>query len=439
MTRKLLCIAFLAALIPVTTASAQDDEGGEMPQDENHGLPSGHPPMGATQALVSGSPFDSDAHARQAGLARSGRRMQPEAVTQTGQGLPPGTIGVLVKDGKGQPLANKTVKLKITKQSIASGDKESEKTAVTDPQGRAGFVDQNTETSFVYEIQLAEGGATYTSGPFQLQRDAGEVVSLFVFPSTKDINATFIVSRALYVIQPRSDAFQIQCLLRIHNTNATTWLPGGLAIPLPKSWQAFQPGETTGDLSLKQADNAVVVEGTFTPGQHDFSFSFQLPNKKKETAQLLLPTLPHLVDARVFLEASQSMSLEVDGFEPSEATRGNDGQHALLAARDFLLTQTPATGTLSATISGLPTPGWGRYAAFGIAGAIALVGLAFAVSRDERLTPRTIGEDRERAKQLILDELVLLERSFRSEEIGPKTYEQARRLLLDSLARLEAS
>jgi hypothetical protein len=352
--------------------------------------------------------------------------------------LPAGSIVVLVKDGQGQPLSGKQVKLTTTKQSIASGDKVSDKTQATDAEGRAGFVDQGTETSFLYEVTLEEGTSTYTSGPFKLQQNAGEIVTLFVFPSTAEMNATFIVSRALYVIQPRSDAFQIQCLLRIHNTNPLTWIPGGLKIPLPSGWQGFQPGEASGDLKVQQSADAVIINGSFTPGQHDFAFGFQLPNKQDESAVLTLPTLPHLVDARVYLEASSSMGLRVSGFDAAEETRGNEGQYALLTAKDFLFENTPAPATLSATITGLPTRGWGRYVAYGIAGAVALLGLGFAASRDERLTPRTVGEDRERAKQLILDELVVLEAAYEAKHIGPKTYEQARRLLMDSLARLES-
>ena len=74
----------------------------------------------------------------------------------------------------------------------------------------------------------------------------------------------------------------------------------------------------------------MIIDGTFSPGQHDFSFGFQLANEHTETAHLTLPTTPHLVDARVFLTASADMGLLVEGFEPSEPTRGNDGQHALL-------------------------------------------------------------------------------------------------------------
>ena len=39
---------------------------------------------------------------------------------------------------------------------------------------------------------------------------------------------------------------------------------------------------------------------------------------------------------------------------------------------------------------------------------------------------------------MLLEELVLLKSSFERQDIGPRTYEQTQRLLLDSLARLES-
>ncbi len=352
--------------------------------------------------------------------------------------IPRGTIGVIVRDGQNQPLAQKKVDLKITRQSIAEGDKLSEQSVLSDAQGFAAFRNQRTETSFLYEVEVQDQGAKYTSGAFRLERDLGHIVSLFVYPTSKNIEDTMIISRGLYVIQPRAEVFQIEAILRIHNTDAVAWTPDGLAIPLPAGWKGFQPGETSGDLSIRQKDDVIYIDGTFSPGQHDFSFGFQLPNEQISTAQLVLPVPPHLVDARVFLEASKHMRLEVEGFEPAEPTRGTDGQNALLSSVDYLERSVNPPSQIAVTISGLPTKGLGTKIAFALAAVIALGGLGLTLSRKGRSSPGVAKEDRERAKALLLEELVLLEQAYKREEIGPKTYEQTRRLLLDSLARLEA-
>lgn len=407
------------------------------PVNPHAGLPGGHPPTGgAGFTLVKGSPFSSDQHKLQASAARSGQKFQLGSTVQPAKMIPSGTIGVLLKGANKEPIAGKRVELKIRRQSIEEGDRFSEKEATSDAQGLTAFRGLRTESMFVYEVEVTEGEAKYTSGPFRLDREQGHVVSMYLYPNSANADDTMIVSRALYVVQPRAEAFQIQAILRIYNTNAVTWTPGGLPIPLPKDWKGFAPGETTGDLKVRQKGDSVFVDGTFAPGQHDFSFSFQLPNRQRETAQLTLPTLINLVDAKIFVEASKTMSLSVAGFQPPEETRGTDGQHALLVKADFLQTGAPPSAFV-ATVTGLPTRGIGTPIAFVLAAVIAIGGLGLTLRLGGKAAPPVAAEDRARAKELLLEELVMLEDARKSDRVGPKTYEQTRRLLLDSLARLE--
>src|SRR5690606_37506317 len=118
-----------------------------------------------------------------------------------------------------------------------------------------------------------------------------------------------------------------------------------------------------------------------------------LSNPRTSTIRLELPTLPHLLDARVVVEASDEMNVRVDGFEPAQQTRGQQGQNALMTSRDYLGSGTPAGPTISAVITGMPGRGSGSWVATFIAGLVAVFGLAFAFSRKGKEETRLTQED----------------------------------------------
>jgi hypothetical protein len=243
----------------------------------------------------------------------------------------------------------------------------------------------------------------------------------------------------LYAMQPREDIFQIDTILRVQNGGTKTWSPKGFYVPLPAGFQAFRPPQAAGDLRAVLEGNRVHVTGSFTPGQHELSFGFQLPNSRETNIHFAFQTVPHLTDARVFLEATETMGLQVQGLRPAEKTNGQEGQNALMAAADFLGNGAEAPAALQVTVTGMPPRGKGNIVASVIAGLIAMVGIAYAKASADKSSANITSEDRSRAKSLLLDELVSLEQAFRAKGIGPKTYEHARRTLLDSMARLEVS
>lgn len=391
----------------------------------------------AQRPLVMGSPFSSPAHRHQAELLRANRSEGLRTQTMPGEGIPAGTIGLLLRNELNEPVAGATVKLLVTHESIAEGNTNTTKETTTDAQGRGGFVGLSTESSYKYEAVVEHDGARYGTGEIRLRREVGHIVLLYVFPTTGNIEETFVLSRLLYALQPREDIFQVDTILRIQNGGSKTWIPKDLYVNLPEGAQAFRPAKVEGDLRTTLDENRVHITGSFTPGTHEFTFGFQLPNPRTSNIQLQLHTPPHLVDTRVFLEASESMGLQVAGLRPAEPTRGLEGQNALMASGDFLAPESSgAPATLAVTITGMPERSPGALIASAIAAAIALVGIGYAGRRTQRVTTTLSDEDRTRARELLLQELVALEAAHRAKEIGPKTYEQARRTLLDSLARL---
>ncbi len=443
---------------PADTAAAESPAASNAAQPDPHapaaapqvpgGHPpiAGHPPMGAnagddtlSKFLATGSPFASERHKRQAEVARTGRMFVASSSSKEEPQMAPGTIGVVVRGADNKPLAGAEVRLTVLHESIEHGNSEKEVTATSNADGNAGFTKQPTDTSYQYEVVVRQGSARYSSGPFRLKTTHGQLVLMHVYPTTPSIDDTFIVTRALYVVEPRDDVFQVQVLFRFHNTNPMTWVPEHFSIPLPAGASAFRPANTTGDIRLLEQSGEVGISGSFTPGEHEISYSFQLPNDGEPTARLAMPLPPNMVDARLFVEASNSMTLSVSGLDAPTETRGKGGQRALLASRDFLTSTEARPTQLIARIAGLPSHGWGAIGATVIAATLALFGIAFATSREGKASKSIADADRQRARQLLLDELVEVEKAFADKRIGPKTRERTRQMLLDALARIEAN
>ncbi len=401
-----------------------------------HGDPHG---MGQTKPLLNGSPFASADHRHQAELLRAGRSPIPQSQNMPGDGVPPGTLGMLVRDGERAAVVGAKVKLFITHESIGQGNTESVRETNTDAQGRAAFTGLSTDSSYKYEAVVEQGGARYSTGAMRLRRESGQIAVLYVFPTTDAIDDTFVITRMLYALQPREDIFQVDTILRIQNGGTKTWSPKDFYVELPSEFSAFRPPQAAGDLRAVVEGKRVHITGSFTPGQHELSFGFQLPNPRTPNIHLALATVPHLTDSRVFLEATENMGLQVEGLRPAERTTGQEGQNALMASSDFLGSGAEGPSVLRVNVTGMPPRGRGNIIASIIAGLIAMAGIAYAKTSANKGTANLTNEDRARAKALLLDELVALEKAYRGKEIGPKTYEQARRTLLDSIARLETT
>ncbi len=91
----------------------------------------------------------------------------------------------------------------------------------------------------------------------------------------------------------------------------------------------------------------------------------------------------------------------------------------------------------AAPLSGIPTPGPGRWYALVIALCLG-VGGVFAANGafDDAGGGKDLAADKKRAREVLLRELVALEAARRAERIGPRSYEQSRSALIDAIARL---
>ncbi len=401
-----------------------EDQPGALPDDGDTGdqaLPPGHPSVAPGTG------------------ATPGASMPPADSSVPDSSLPRGTIQVRVVDAAGKPMSGALVRLGVLRQSIAEGDKKTSKTAMTQDDGNARFPALPTGTAMSYSVSVPYGEATYAVAPFNLRTDMGETVIVHVYTVTNDIAQALIGMRGVVYVEPRDDVFQLEVMFRVFNIGKVTWVPKDLEIVLPQDWKAFSSQDAMDDVRVEaDGDKGVKILGTFSPGQHDVTFRFQLPNPHDKTYTTTLNMPPHLAELRVITQSSPGMELHVEGFDPAQPGTNDQGDHVLFTSRQLKRGE-PELKDVSITLSGIPTPGTGRWVAVVIALAFAAAGVGVVASRERFQRPELIHEDYARARDVLLDELVALEEARQKERIGPRTYESTRRSLLDALTRLEAA
>ena len=404
-------------------ASAPDDSA----------APAGN--SGSTQNLPPGHPMI--APGTQASTA-SGFKAPPD-IAQPDAEVPKGTIKVQILDKDGHPVPGAMVKLGILQQSIAEGETRATKSAKTDANGRVQFDGLEAASGISYRVSVPEGRATYAADPFSLKTTMGQRVVLHVYPSTSDIRAAMVGMRGFGYIQPRDDAYQFEFMFQVFNIGSVTWVPKDVHLDLPHGWKAFVADKSMSDTRVvADGDSGIKLEGTFSPGQHQIGFRFQVPNEHNATTNFNMDMPPHLASMQMVVESAPGMSMRLAGFPASQPGTNNNGQRVLIAQRQLRQGE-PQMNQLSITLSGVPTPPEGRWYAVVIAMMFGLGGMGIAFNRSKGKTLMRVAQrDIDQSRELLLDELVALERARRREQIGPRTYESTRRALLDALARLEA-
>ena len=382
-------------------------------------MPNGHPPVGAGAAPTA-------AHAP-----------EQDAVV-TAPELPPGTILIKLVDANGDPVANSDVKLGVQFQKISEGEQHTDLHAKTDLGGMARFNNLTTGSDFSYRVSARSGPAEYSSDPVQLKGDMGVMALLHVYPVTRNPAEAAVGAIGYVYVETRDDVFQFEVLFRYGNRSGVTWVPENARMSLPDGFKAFKAGEAMTDVRFEEEPGrGVKLNGTFSPGQQSASFRFQVPRKEETSASFHFGLPPHVGEIRFIAEAAPGMEIDVDGFENPQTDVSQTGQRVLVTRRVAVRGQAAGLGDFVASLAGIPTPGSGRWIAALIA--TVLAGLGFAAFRG-KLGDETNADlqdrDAERARRVLLDELVQLTRARREERIGPSTYESARRALVEALARI---
>jgi hypothetical protein len=347
--------------------------------------------------------------------------------------IPPGTIELRVQDGAGKPLARQAVTLGIVYNSVAKGESRKRVTLSTDDLGVVRFTNLEIASGVSYRPTVVKDGATFAVSPFGLTVKNGIRALLHVYPVTSDVEQALIVSQTMIYAEVKDDRIQIQQAFTLYNFSRKAWLPPTeLLIALPSNYTAFAAQQGMTDLGVDAVpEKGVRLHGTVGPGQHVIEFKWQLPYTGDSEIKFDVGMAPHMAAARVIAPASKGMGMEVEGFDPVKLSTDGQGQRALITEKQ-LRREDPPLKSLTVTIKGLPTEGPGKI----LATMLAFGGIVMGLVLGSRKAPP---RDTKRERAQLLAALEGLELGHRDGSIGPKTYERARRELIDDLARTFAA
>ena len=426
--------------------------------------PAGHPPMapatqgtapassaaaapaGSVAPATSGSgvanphavnPAGANPHAAnpRAGNPHGGMNA-PRDTSSPDASVPKGGIVATIVDGAGQPLPGVTVRLGKMFQSIAQGDQRDSETQKSNAQGEVSFSNLETASTYSYRVTVEKGSAEYTTTPFRLAEDRGQRVLLHVYPVTSDLNEAQVMMRGLVYVEARDDAFQFEVWFQVYNVGGVTWVPAGVGMELPEHASAFTMREGMADTRFESdGDSRLKLLGTFSPGQHDIRFNFQVDNPQDAAAAFELVLPPRVGEFRVVAQAIKGMTLSARDFPPVQTSVGPQGERVLVTQ---MRSSDQSLDSVHFELAGLPTRGNAPWVAVLLALATAGSGVyvasqAPAPSRGRR---RKLTGELKKARDVLLNELVQLEQAKAQGKVGPQSYEHTRRALVTALARI---
>jgi hypothetical protein len=402
--------------------NANTAEAPPLTDPDEEALPEGHPAVGAE------NPHE---HAgKSSGMA--GVFDPPEDVESADAALAPGTIEVDLRDADDKAVPGELITLGMLVNSIAKGDTRKHLQATTDEHGRALFQGLETASNIAYRVSSGYQGGAFAASPFQLQQVKAMHVVLHVYPVTRDLATALIVCEATVAAELRDDRIQIEEALTLYNLGRTAWQPDDVRMALPEGFTAFNAQASMSDQGVDETGGAARLRGTFAPGRHAVQFRWQLPWSGDKDVDFDVGLPPHVAIARVMMPAMSTIKLTAADFPLPDVRHDEQGQSFLVTERR-LQPNDPRLTFLSIGIHDLPTPGAGRLIATLLAGCAVGVGLVFA-GAGRRRGREPLDRDAAHLRDALLVELASLERAHTSEQVGPKTYERARREILDAIA-----
>lgn len=419
MRRSLL----FAALLMMAPAMAVADDAGPMasgsvaPTASAPALPPGHP---HTPAPVQADP---------PGLFRA-----PADETEEDAEIPAGTIVVRILDADNAVVPNTKINLGVVRNSVAKGESREHREATTDARGFAHFAGLETGSEMAYRVSTTANGGAFAAMPFRLAEGKGMRVVLHVYDVTSDMSHEqfFETAGAMY-LELKDERLLVQQAIRVFNATRKAWVPSNTIIKLPEGFTALQSGMAMSDQGVDPVEGGAKLRGTFPPGEHEVVFSWQLPYSGGKEIEFDESPSPRMSSFVIRAAAAQGMKLSADGFPPSTSQSSEEGLRLLVVAKRVGENEGPIP-RLHVSITDLPTRG----PAAAMSTLLALAALATGLYVGTRKRSAATGESRSDRDRL-LDELTELERARRAGDVGPKTYERARRDIIDDIARTFAS
>jgi hypothetical protein len=409
-------------------------ENGEAVPEEGQ-LPSGHPQVADDD--------DEDAPPQQPPTANpnphGGARQQIPGVFQPPADqadedpkLPKGTIALEIRDAEDHPVPHASVTMGIVHNSVAKGEKHDHVVKDTDDHGDLVFSDLESTSSVAYRLSVNRGAGVFSATPFRLPEDHGMRVVLHVYDVTSDIGQALIVSQTVMYIELKDDRVQIEEAVTIFNFGKVAWVPEDVIFKLPETFTALTGQQSMSAQGVDPVEKqGAKLHGTFPPGRAQIEFRWQLPYTGTSEIAFDAGMPPHLAAVRVMAVAADPMRLAIDGFDDPHADVDGEGNHVLVTEKQMRANDAPIHD-LQISLRDIPTPGPARIVATSIAAIGVLFGLVITTRRRNAFRDRGAAK---RERQRLLEELEDLERAHLANEVGPKTYERARRELVDAIAR----
>jgi hypothetical protein len=409
-------------------------ENGEAVPDEGQ-MPSGHPQV-ADDADDDAPPQQQQAPANPHG-AKPGQQIpgvfQPPAdQADEDPKLPKGTIALEIRDAEDHPVPHASVTMGIVHNSVAKGEKHDHVVKDADDHGDLEFSDLENTSSVAYRLSVNRGAGVFSAAPFRLPEDHGMRVVLHVYDVTSDLGQALIVSQAVMYIELKDDRVQMEEAVTIFNFGKVAWVPEDVIFKLPENFTALNGQQTMSAQGVDPIEKqGAKLHGTFPPGRAQIEFRWQLPYAGSSEVAFDAGMPPHLAAVRVMAVAADPMRLSIAGFDDPHPDLDGEGNHVLVTDKQMRANDAPIHD-LQVSLRDIPTPGPARVVATSIAAVGVLFGLVITTRR--RAAVRDRGASK-RERQRLLEELEDLERAHLANEVGPKTYERARRELVDAIAR----
>jgi hypothetical protein len=349
--------------------------------------------------------------------------------------IPVGTIVATILEADDSPSKNAEVVLLATQQSVAQGDSHSRLVATTDETGSVKFSGLSFATGSSYTLQSSRGGATYEVGPLSLNDQSGARAILHVYDATKSLDEVRVLSQTSIALSIKEDVIVVEQRVDLANLDPISWLADE-EIPLPKGFKAFTTADGSSP-SVVATDKGARIQGTVPPGGAQVVFRYHLPLEDTATQSFDMAMPPRSASVRVIAEASKKMGMNITGFPDATRQKDKTGKGFLITQKRVQRGDKGFLSTVHVELTGLPTRGWAPWLAVALAGVALAAGAAYVASRGSKpgMAEDTL-DDLLEAKEVLLGDIVELERMHQRGEVGPKTYARLRQAMLDALARI---
>jgi hypothetical protein len=363
----------------------------------------------------------------------------PRDLIENSSEVPARTIEVVTVDPRDIPVPNVMIELvpHAAMSSNSTKPQEPIQRVPSNGDGRVVFTNIPQTAESTYRLTVVVGEVRTSSAPFVLDQKVGTKAKLHVFPAVSDLRQALVVARSFWFLEPREEGIYLELFTEFLNLGSNTWSPSGLVIDLPPGVTSFSAMGNDPDVVVRQSGDELTLSGAIGPGQHDVTFSFQIPSKNERDQDLVLPLFPQTAEVRVATVVRPGLSLSVEGYPEPQATRANGQVPIILTSRAYNREGLPPPEDIRLTLAGLPVQGPGRIVAVSMALLIALGGLVGFFAQRRRGRQDATNEDVREAKERLLDELAQVTRAHREGQMSEETFLETQQVLVAAAVRLE--